>query len=114
MVPRSTFRVSSFAVWLLVVVLLCAALAPGVAVAKLERVIDTEGDPLDGVEGQGSSGGNSTESDLQEKLDVIDAYGKFMGEFGFGYLLIPQFVWKSQQLELVFVIQPIEVGGLSH
>lgn len=63
MMSRSTLRVSPLAVWLLVVVMLCAALAPGVAVAKLNRTIDTEGDPGTGWEAQGSSGSGSNSSD---------------------------------------------------
>lgn len=49
-------HVNSVTVWLVLLGFLCGMLVPGVSLARMNRQIETEGDPGDGF---GFSGGNS-------------------------------------------------------
>ena len=46
-------------VWLVLLGFLCAMMAPSVSYAKVDREIDTEGDPGDGLQDEGGSGSSS-------------------------------------------------------
>jgi len=56
MMTRSDFRMPHCAVWLLLVAILCVAVLPSVASAKLIEKIATEGDPTDGHDSTGGGG----------------------------------------------------------
>lgn len=61
MLTRSNSPIRLSALWLMLIAVVCLAVLPGVAVAKVHRTIEMEGDPGDGVEGQNSGGGSSIE-----------------------------------------------------
>ena len=61
MMTRPDFRMPHSAVWLLLVAILCVAVLPTLAVAKVDRDIAQEGDPTDGLDSDG--GGGSAGSD---------------------------------------------------
>ena len=96
MMTRSDFRMPHCAVWLLLVAILCVAVLPTVAVAKLIDEIATEGDPGDGMDSTGSGGGGDF-STPDDGLQYSESGAIEIENIGWIYFdLIP--VWNEKGL----------------
>ena len=78
------------AVWMVLIAFLCGMILPSFAIARVEIVIATEGDPEDGLDYSGGGGGTSDGSGGQLKLhrNFLRTYD-FSVEFG--YISQPNF-----------------------
>lgn len=84
MVWHSTSRSFVLGAWLLALVLLCVSVFPTSAYAKYHRTIASEGDPMDGVESSGTTGGGTADPE-EENNSLAGAF--IIPQLGIGLTL---------------------------